>query len=145
MEKENAAQAAAAAPYHQLAKKFGDALMQEKYSEAYALMSDAYRKHTTLEKFTELHKNARKEYGKPLQVETGVGTLDKDSLKDEEYGKLDEIPANIRRAWMHAQLALEVSGKGEDAEVDRCYDCWMLLIDQNGKLVVGRFEYHWCD
>lgn len=131
----------AEARYRALTQQFGNAVFSEDYAAAYQLMSPEYQAGTAFEAFAAIHRKARADYGKPLKCEVDVGALDPAELKGPDYARFASVPAEARRAWMHAEFALEIV----DGETERCYGCWLLIVESAGGLRVGGLEYALCD
>ncbi|MGQ0636639.1 MAG: hypothetical protein ACT4QC_18670 [Planctomycetaceae bacterium] len=130
--------------YLDLTQRFGDALMKHDYAAAYALTSRTLKQKMTLEQFQAEHQKEWAEKTRqfqPIKCFASTGTTDRRDLNDDDYAPLAEVPAGVRRAWMAAQFALEMSGE----DVTRCFDCWLLIVADGGEDKIGRFEYIWCD
>jgi hypothetical protein len=130
-----------AALYHALTKQFGDALVAQDYPLAYALMSPGYQATVSVDEFSAIQRKAIADFGKPLKCEAGVGTLDRAELSGPGFARFASVPVEIRSAWMHAELALEL----DNGETVRCVDCWLLLVESQDGFRVGAFEYQLCD
>jgi hypothetical protein len=132
---------AAAGLYRTVTKQFGDALVAQDYPRAYALMSAGYQATVSADEFAAIQRKAVADFGKPLKCEAGVGTLDRADLAGPGFARFASVPVEIRCAWMHAELALEL----DDGETMRCVDCWLLLVEGQDGFRVGAFEYQLCD
>lgn len=123
-----------------LTQEFGDALVAQDYERAHALMSRDYQGRVTLAAFSAIHRQALVDYGKPLKAEAGLGDTDEVSLTGAEFNRFRDVPPEDRFAWTYANLALEL----DRGETVRCYDCWLMLVQTEGELRVGAFEYGAC-
>jgi hypothetical protein len=129
---------AAVGRYRTLTQQFGDALVVQDYPKAYALMSPGYQAAVSIDEFSALQRKALADFGKPLKCEAGVGTLDRNELRGPGFARFATVPAEMRLAWMQADLALEL----DDDEAVRSVDCWLLLVVEGPEgLRVGAFEY----
>jgi hypothetical protein len=132
---------AAAGAYRAVTQQFGDALVAQDYPRAYALMSPGYQATVSADEFAAIQGKAVADFGKPLKCEAEVGTLDRAELVGPGFARFAGVPAEIRCAWMHAELALEL----DDGETVRCVDCRLLLVEGLDGFRVGAFEFALCD
>jgi hypothetical protein len=132
---------AAATAYRAVTQQFGEALVAQDYPKAYALMSPGYQATVSVDDFAAQHRKAAADFGKPLKCTAGIGTTDRSEIMGPEFARFGNVPVEARRAWMHAELALQF----EDGEMVRCVDCWLLLIESADGFRIGAFEYMPCD
>ena len=130
------------ASYTKIASQFGEALMNQDYSAAYALSSSHLKNRMSFADFEADCKAARSEYGPVVKVEAEVNSTDPKTFADDEEIVPSDIPPDAVRAWTITTFALEVDAQGN---IDRCYDYWLVLVQEEGQTRVGHFYHDWCD
>lgn len=130
------------ASYEKKALRFGEAIMNQDYSAAYTLASSHLKNRMSYADFEADCKAARAEYGPVIRVEASVNSTDPKTFADDKEIVPSDIPQDAVRAWTVITLALEVDGQGE---IERCYDYWAILVEEEGETRVGSFYHDWCD
>lgn len=128
--------------YEKVASQFGEALMNQDYSAAYALSSSHLKNRMSYADFEADCKAARSEFGPVLRVESEVNSTDPKTFADDDEIVPSDIPADAVRAWVITTLALEMDDRGD---VERCYDYWLVLVEEEGQTRVGHYYHDWCD
>jgi hypothetical protein len=127
--------------YKKIATEFGEALQAGNYAAAWAMTSNRIRNRMSYELFGQDFRDARNEYGEILRIEVFDNELDEETLNDEDIIPND-IPKESVRAWMTIELALELDQQGE---VERCYDYWLILVEEEGQIKIADYYHEWCD
>ena len=123
--------------YRAFAQRFGDALMAEKYSQAYAMCSSHLKAKMDVYAFEETHRAARRKWGTPLKVNADVNSVNPAELGEPVYDAdfPPEVPKSARRARMCVGLQTDLSSP------DIAYDCWINVVDEGGEDRVASFQY----
>lgn len=134
----------AGAPFfREKSQEFGNHLLSGRYKEAYNLLTFRTRKQMTIADFEALWgENTREFYsaGPPRMVCADIETTSKRELI--EAGRIPEgVPENDVRAAALATFVIE----GSCASQERCFEMWLLWVDESGEPRIAAMDTYWCD
>lgn len=131
---------AAHARYAVVLEPLAGALMRGDSPAIHAMLSAGLQNQKPLDAFIAEMQAARAEFGDPLQYETGISISDPEELA--EYEEYAHIPPEDLLAYGYVTLALEIDAEGE---FERCYDAWVLIVNDAGTPKIGEITFDWCD
>ena len=126
-----------------VAEELGQALLENRFEDAYAMTSKILRAKKPLEDFRNDYLKAQQKYGEALKMKAGVGSIGKEILSGDGWGFPKDIPETDREAWMHVTFVTQVDVP--TGEITRCYDCWLLIIHEDGAHKIAHYQYVPCD
>ena len=146
---EDATTSAEAEVYRLAGENFASAVVDQRWPDAYALMTTEFRDRQSLDQFTKYMVKAEAEYveeGRPLAAYGGINAFGAE-LSDPDFADTYDIPAALPKtpewkAYIVNEMVLEV---GDDSEVERCYSMGTLMVDEPDGPKVAYMEYWWCD
>lgn len=117
----------AEARYTALARRFGEALLDDNYSAAYGLTSrEHYQAGISENAFRALLTRARADCGQPTGISIDINTLNAAGERGDDLGFPDSVPPGSRRA----RLVVEMLSDSEAYEI--LYEIWINIIAENG-------------
>lgn len=131
------------ARYMALARKFGETVLAGDLDASYAMLSSHYQARFTREQYRELWGKAWAEYGEfgpPKCVDSDINMVDPDMIREE--GIIPEgVPPQSAEATAYAVFVVE----GECDNSVRCWEAWLLYVNQDGQDRIADIDFMWCD
>ncbi len=129
--------------YMALAKKFGETVLAGNLDESYAMLSSHMQARYTKEQYRELWGKAWQEYGEfgpPKCVDSDINMVDPRMIREEDVIP-EGVPAKSVEATAFATFVVE----GDCEDNVRCWDAWLLYVNENGADKVADIDFMWCD
>lgn len=135
--------------YREAGERFGLAVAEQRWPEAYALMTTDFRNRRTLDQFVSIMRSAEGEYVQEGRALTANGYVNAwgEELNDPDFTADYEIPEGVPRtapwkAFVVNEMVLELD---EEGHTYRCYSQGLLMAEEPEGPRVAYVEYWWCD
>jgi hypothetical protein len=129
---------AAREPCKALAERLAAAVVAQDFGAVRSMLAGPLQKKFTTKKLAQLVAEESKHSGPPDAFRFADGELTAADLR-EEAGGSTPLPAHVTdgnfRRWCCIEFLPE-----EGSQVDACFDWWMAVMDEKGKLAVGFFH-----
>jgi len=120
--------------YRAFTRKFGEAIQNEKFKDAYAMTSREYQAATSAEEMEHIFRTPAQRTGKPTAIVVDLNSVSPEDLSGKTYdGHFAQIPGVRRRARMSLTFKAE---KGE-------FECWLNIVEEGGSDRIAVIEAGW--
>lgn len=135
--------------YREAGERFGVAVVEQRWPDAYAMMTSDFRSRRTIDQFVSIMRSAEEEYVQEGRALTAIAAVNAwgEEVAHADFAADYDIPETIPRtpawkAYIVNEMVLELD---EEGHTYRCFDQGLLMVDEPEGPRVAYVEYWWCD